>query len=289
MDCTTIGGELTVGRIGLGATGTVGAHFLGPPADPDAARAVLRRAPGLGVKLIDTADAYGPHLSEELIADALHPYPSTVVVATKGGSVRPPGSTVWRHAGAREDLRAACEGSLRRLRLEVLPLYQLHAPDEDVPFAESIGALRELRDEGKVRHIGISNVTVEQLEEARRIVDVATVQNRYSVARRESEDVVEACERLGIVFLAYSPVAEGRLPSSGTALRDVVGELGAAPSQVALAWLLRRSPVIVPIPGTGSLEHLADNMAAADLRISDQQYDRLSTVWSPEGPTGAGP
>jgi pyridoxine 4-dehydrogenase len=276
MDSFAIAGELRVGRIGLGASGTVGPGFLGVPAARGAVRALLRRAVELDVSLFDTSDAYGPHISEELIADGLHPYPPGVVIASKGGSLRPGGPDEWTHDGRREHLRAACEGSLRRLRLEALPLYQFHWPDQETPFAESVGALRELRDEGKIRHVGISNVTLEQLDEACTIVDVATVQNPYSVSDRASEDVLEACERRGIAFLAYYPLAEGRVGALGAAVSDVASDVGATPAQVALAWLLHRSPVLIPIPGTASIEHLAENVAAADLRLLDAQYARLS-------------
>lgn len=261
--------------MGLGTIGTVGPGFLGRSEDPDGAVALLRRAVALGVNLIDTADAYGPGFSEELIAAALAPYPPTLVVATKGGSTRPGGPDDWGHDGRPEYLKKACEASLRRLRLEALPLYQLHSPDEDTPFAESVGALRDLRDEGKIQHIGISNVTVEQLDEACSICDVATVQCSYSVGDRTNEAVVDACDRRRITFLAYYPLAAGRLGDLGRVVGDVATETAASRGQVALAWLLRRSPAIVPIPGTGSAAHLEENVAAAALVLSDEQYARL--------------
>jgi pyridoxine 4-dehydrogenase len=275
MSTTKIGGTLEVARMGLGTIGTVGPGFLGRSEDPDGAVALLRRAVALGVNLIDTADAYGPGFSEELIAAALAPYPPTLVVATKGGSTRPGGPDDWGHDGRPEYLKKACEASLRRLRLEALPLYQLHSPDEDTPFAESVGALRDLRDEGKIQHIGISNVTVEQLDEACSICDVATVQCSYSVGDRTNEAVVDACDRRRITFLAYYPLAAGRLGDLGRVVGDVATETAASRGQVALAWLLRRSPAIVPIPGTGSAAHLEENVAAAALVLSDEQYARL--------------
>jgi pyridoxine 4-dehydrogenase len=275
-----IGGDLEVHRIGLGTIGTVGPGFLGPPADPGQAATVLRRAIDLGVDLIDTADAYGPYISEELIAETLSPYPPGLVIATKGGSLRPGGPYDWGHDGRPEHLRRACESSLRRLRVEALPLYQYHWPDTEVPFSESIGALRDLRDEGKVRHIGISNVSLGQLREACSIVEVASVQNSYSLADRASEALIGECERRGIVFLAYEPLTVG---STGLehALREVCAEVGATAAQVRLAWLLCRSPVLVPIPGTSSPSHLAENAAAADLQLTARQWARLDRAAPP--------
>jgi aryl-alcohol dehydrogenase-like predicted oxidoreductase len=275
METTMIGGTLEIRRIGLGTVGTVGPGFLGRAPDPDGAAAVLRRAVALGVNLIDTADAYGPGFSEELIAEALAPYPPALVIATKGGSTRPGGPADWGHDGRPEYLRNACEASLRRLRLEALPLYQLHSPDARTPFAESVGALRGLQQQGKIQHIGISNVTVEQLDEACSVCDVATVQCPYSVGDRTNEDLVDACERRGITFLAYYPLASGRLDELGDAVREVAAQIGATTGQVALAWLLRRSPAIVPIPGTGSAAHLEENVAAGAVSLSDEQYARL--------------
>jgi pyridoxine 4-dehydrogenase len=268
----TIAGDLAVNRLGFGAMRITGEGIWGPPDDPENARAVLRRAVELGVDLIDTADSYGPDVSEELIAEALAPYPQGLVIATKGGLERT-GPGAWPRNGRPEHLRRACEGSLRRLRLERIDLYQLHRPDPDVPYEESVGALRELRDEGKIRHVGVSNVSVEQLEAARRVVEIATVQNRYSVADRESEDVLEACERDAIGFLPWLPLGAGDVASGP--LRDVADRHDATPFQVAIAWLLRRSRVMLPIPGTQSLEHLEENVAAAELELDDEDLGRL--------------
>ena len=270
-----IAGELEVNRLGFGAMRITGEGIWGPPDDPDNARAVLRRAVELGVDLIDTADSYGPDVSEELIAEALAPYPQGLVIATKGGLERT-GPGAWPRNGRPEHLRRACEGSLRRLRLERIDLYQLHRPDPDVPYEESVGALKELRDEGKVRHVGVSNVSVEQLEAARGVVEIATVQNRYSVADRASEDVLEACERDAIGFLPWWPLGAGNV--AGGPLRGVADRHDATPFQVAIAWLLRRSPVILPIPGTQSLDHLEENVAAAELELSDEDLARLDEL-----------
>ena len=270
-----IAGDLEVNRLGFGAMRITGDGIWGPPDDPDNARAVLRRAVELGVDLIDTADSYGPDVSEELIAEALAPYPQGLVIATKGGLERT-GPGAWPRNGRPEHLRRACEGSLRRLRLERIDLYQLHRPDPDVPYEESVGALKELRDEGKVRHVGVSNVSVEQLEAARGVVEIATVQNRYSVADRASEDVLEACERDAIGFLPWWPLGAGNV--AGGPLRGVADRHDATPFQVAIAWLLRRSPVILPIPGTQSLDHLEENVAAAELELSDEDLARLDEL-----------
>jgi aryl-alcohol dehydrogenase-like predicted oxidoreductase len=271
----TIAGDLEVNRLGFGAMRITGDGIWGPPDDPDNARAVLRRAVELGVDLIDTADSYGPDVSEELIAEALAPYPPGLVIATKGGLERT-GPGAWPRNGRPEHLRRACEGSLRRLRLERIDLYQLHRPDPDVPYEESVGALKELRDEGKIRHVGVSNVSVEQLEAARRVVEIATVQNRYSVADRASEDVLEACERDAIGFLPWWPLGAGDV--AGGPLREVADRHDATPFQVAIAWLLRHSPVILPIPGTQSLDHLEENVAAAELELDDDDLARLDAL-----------
>jgi pyridoxine 4-dehydrogenase len=266
-----IGGDLDVGRLGFGAMRLCGPRILGWPRDRANALAVLRRAVELGVTLIDTSDAYGPEVSELQIAEALHPYPEGVVIATKGGLLRRPSGS-WPSDARPEHLREACEASLRRLRLERIDLYQLHAPDPRVPLEESVGALAELRREGKIRHVGVSNVSVDELERARAIVPVASVQNRFSVGDRAEEPVLEACERLGLVFLPWRPLETARAYS---AVRRVAGRLGATPAQVALAWLLARSPVIVPIPGTSSLEHLEENVAALDVRMTAAELDEL--------------
>ena len=237
-------GDLEVGRLGFGAMRLCGPGVWGAPADPENALRVLRRAVELGIALIDTSDAYGPEVNERQIAEALHPYPEGLVIATKGGFLRP-GPGRWSPDGRPGHLREACEGSLRRLRLERIDVYQLHTPDPAVPLAESVGALRELRDEGKIRHVGLSNVSVAQLEEAGRIVPIVSVQNRYNVDDREDEDVLEACEARGIPFLPWGPLGSGSL--------DPVR---------ALRFLLERSPVILPIPGTSSVEHLEENVRA---------------------------
>nr|MDP8944009.1 aldo/keto reductase [Actinomycetota bacterium] len=271
----TLGGELTVNRMGFGAMRLTGPGIWGEPPDPEAARGLLRRAVELGVTLIDTADSYGPEVSERLIAEALHPYPDGVVVATKGGLLRPaPGR--WVADCRPERLREACELSLRRLRVERIELYQLHTVDRDVPLEESVGALADLRAEGKVRHVGLSNVDVGELERARRTVPVVSVQNRYSLADRKWEPVLAACEREGLGFLPWFPLAKGSLARRGGRLDRVAGAHGATPAQVALAWLLQHSPVMLPIPGTASLEHLEENVAAAGLRLGDEELAALA-------------
>lgn len=262
-----VAGELEVRRLGYGAMRLCGPGIIGWPDDRGNALAVLRRAVELGVTLIDTADSYGPHVNELQIAEALHPYPDGLVIATKGGLVHDRSSS-WPPDGRPEHLREACEGSLLRLRLDRLDLYQLHRPDPAVPFEESVGTLRDLRDEGKIRYVGLSNVSVEQLERARAIVPIASVQNRYSVADRQWEDVVEACDRWGIAFLPWFPLAAGPLTEAGGPLARVAERHGATPAQVAIAWLLHRSPVVCPIPGTSSLAHLEENVAAGRVELS---------------------
>ena len=261
-------------RLGYGAMRLCGPGIIGWPDDRENALAVLRRAVELGVTLVDTADAYGPHVNELQVAEALHPYPDGLVVATKGGLVHER-SASWPPDGRPEHLREACEGSLLRLRLDRIDLYQLHRPDPDVPFEESVGALRDLRDEGKIRHVGLSNVSVELLERARAIVPVVSVQNRYSVADRQHEDVVDACERSGIAFLPWFPLGAGPLAEAGGALERVASRHGSSSAQVALAWLLHRSPVVCPIPGTASLAHLEENVAAARLELSPDDLAEL--------------
>jgi pyridoxine 4-dehydrogenase len=270
----TLGGDLEVHRLGFGAMRITGRGVWGPPADRDAALAVLRRAVELGVDLIDTADSYGPHVSEQLIAAALHPYPDGLVIATKGGLERSgPGN--WSRNGRPEHLREACERSLRDLQVDRIDLYQLHAVDPDVPYAESVGALKELQDEGKIRHVGVSNVNVEQLDEARSIVDVLSVQNRFNLGDRSSADVLVVCERDGLGFFPWFPLAAGDLARPGGVLAEIAQAHDATPGQVALAWLLARSPVMLPIPGTGSLAHLEENVAAAGLSLTDDDLARL--------------
>ena len=268
-------GELEVRRIGFGAMRITGRGVWGEPASPEGARRVLRRAVELGVNLIDTADSYGPEVSERLIAEALHPYPDDLVIATKGGFTRSgPGS--WRADGRPAHLRHACEGSLRRLRLERIDLYQLHTVDPRVPLAESVGALAELQGEGKIRHIGLSNVDVDQLASAREIAPVVSVQNRYSVAERGSEAVVERCEGDGLAFLPYFPLVAGWVTENSGPWQRIARAKGASVAQVALAWLLRRSPAIVPIPGTSSVHHLEENVASAQLNLGDEELGTLA-------------
>jgi pyridoxine 4-dehydrogenase len=275
MDTFKIGGDLEVRRLGFGAMRITGDGIWGPPDDPDAARNLLRRVVEIGVNLIDTADSYGPEVSENLIADALHPYPDGLVIATKGGMQRT-GPGQWPRDGRPEHLREACDGSLSRLKLERIDLYQLHAPDPEVSYEDSIGTLKELQDEGKIRHIGISNVSVEQLGQARELVEVVTVQNRYNLTDRSSEDVLEACEAAGIGFIPWFPLATGSLAAPGGALDEVAHAHDATPGQVALAWLLARSRVMLPIPGTSSVEHLEENMAAEALTLTDEERDAIA-------------
>ena len=266
-----------VRRLGYGAMRITGPGIWGPPADHDEAIAVLRRAVELGVNLIDTADSYGPHVSEDLIAEALHPYPEDLLIATKGGLLRT-GPNQWPRDGSPEHLREACEGSLRRLKLNTIELYQHHSPDEKVPYERSIAALKELQDEGKIRHIGVSNVSVEQLETAREIVEVVSVQNRFNLTDRHSQDVLERCEELGIAFFPWAPIAMGELAEPGGPLARIASRHDASPGQVALAWLLARSAAIVPIPGTSSVEHLEENLGAAELQLTADELAELEAV-----------
>src|SRR5512132_3673055 len=270
-------GERTVRRLGFGAMRITGPGILGPPSDHDGALAVLRRAVELGVNLIDTADSYGPHVSEELIAEALYPYPQDLLIATKGGLTRT-GPGPWPPDGSPEHLREACEGSLRRLRLERIELYQLHRPDPKVPYEESVGALKQLQDEGKILHIGVSNASVDQLETARGIAEVVSVQNRFNVTDRSSNDVLERCEELGIAFFPWAPLAAGELAGPGGPVDEIAERHGATAGQVALAWLLRRSPVMLPIAGTSSVAHLEENIAAATLELSDEEVAALDSA-----------
>jgi pyridoxine 4-dehydrogenase len=274
-DTFKIGGDLEVRRLGFGAMRITGDGIWGPPDDLAAARELLRRVVDVGVNLIDTADSYGPEVSENLIAEALHPYPEGLVIATKGGMLRS-GPGEWPRDARPEHLMEACEGSLRRLKLERIDLYQLHSPDSKVPYEDSVGALKDLQDEGKIRHIGISNVSVEQLGQARELVDVVTVQNRYNIGDRSSEDVLEACEEAGIGFIPWYPLATGSLAEPGGALDEVAHAHDATPGQVALAWLLARSKVMLPIPGTSSIEHLEENMAAEALTLTDEERGAIA-------------
>jgi pyridoxine 4-dehydrogenase len=269
-----LGGDLQVRRLGFGAMRLCGRRIMGWPEDRENALAVLRRAVELGVDLIDTSNAYGPEVNELQIAEALHPYPDGLVIATKGGLVRDD-SASWPTDGRPEKLREACEGSLRRLRLERIDVYQLHAPDPKIPIEESVGALRDLRDEGKIKHVGLSNVDVDELERARSVVPIVSVQNEYNLGFRESEDVLEACEREGLAFLPWYPLASGSLAQQNN-LEAVASKYDATPAQVALAWLLQRSPVMIPIPGTSSLAHLEENMGAAGIELGGEDLAALA-------------
>jgi pyridoxine 4-dehydrogenase len=274
VDTFTLGGDLEVRRLGFGAMRITGDGIWGPPDDPQEAKRLLRRVVERGVNLIDTAESYGPEVSEQLIAEALHPYPNGLVIATKGG-LRRTGPGEWPRDARPERLKEWCEGSLRRLRLDRIDLYQLHAPDPKVPLEESMGALRELKDEGKIRHVGVSNVSVEELDRARAVVEVASVQNRYNLADRHSDDLLEVCERDGLGFLPWFPLATGDLARPGGPLEEAARRHDATPGQVALAWLLQRSPVMLPIPGTSSIEHFEENFAAAELRLSEEEMASL--------------
>jgi len=272
-----IGGDLPVHRLGFGAMRITGPGVWGPPTDRDEALRVLRRCVELGVTLIDTADSYGPGVSEALVAEALRPYAAGLVVATKGGFERP-GPNRWVANGRPDYLRAQCEGSLRRLRVERIDLWQLHRVDPKVPAAEQFGLLADLVAEGKVRHVGLSEVTVAQVDAARRVVPVATVQNRYNLAERGAEPVLEHCARHGIGFIPWYPLLTGRLAEPGGALADAAARHGATPAQVALAWLLARSPVVLPIPGTSRVAHLEENVAAAALALGAAEVGRIGAA-----------
>ena len=266
-------GDLTVNRMGFGAMRVTGPNIWGDPPDRAAAKRLLVRSVELGINFLDTADSYGPEVSERIIAEALHPYPQGLVIGTKGGLVRPsPGR--WPSDARPEHLRRALDGSLKRLRLERIELYQLHAPDPKVPYADSVGTLAELQRAGKIRHLGVSNVSVKELEQARRITPIVSVQNEYNLEDRSSDNVLAACEKAGIAFIPWYPLGAGALPRSGK-LRRVAARLGASPAQVALAWLLARSPVMLPIPGTSSIAHLEENTAAAGLKLGPQDMAEL--------------
>jgi pyridoxine 4-dehydrogenase len=262
-----VGGDLTVNRLGFGAMRITGQGVWGDPPDHDKALATLRRAVELGVNFIDTADSYGPEVSEKLIAEALYPYPDDLVIATKGGYARP-GPNQWKPDGRPEHLRSVCEGSLRRLRLDQIPLYQLHRPDPHVPYAESVGTLAELQKEGKIRHIGVSNVSEEQLREAQRVVPIVSVQNRYNVTDRSSQQVLDVCEQESLVFLPWAPIQEA---GRNVGVLNAARRLGATEYQVVLAWLLASSPAMLPIPGTGSPDHVAENIAAAAIELTGDE------------------
>ena len=271
----SLGGKISVHRLGFGSMRLTGEGIWGPPKDRKGALAVLRRAVELGVNFIDTADSYGPNVSEELIAEALSPYPKDLAIATKGGWNRP-GPDQWTHDSSPEHLRKAVEGSLKRLRLNRIDLYQLHTPDPRVPFEASVETLAELQSQGKIRLIGLSNVTREHIERARKIVPVVSVQNRYSFADREWDYVVDHCERNGIAFIPWFPLGAGRV--AGEILNRVAKSHQSTPMQVALAWLLQRSPIVLPIPGTTSTQHLEENVAAASLRLTREEYEELSAA-----------
>ena len=274
----TIGGDLVVNRLAYGAMRITGAGIWGPPADKAGCIATLRRAVELGVNLIDTADSYGPFVSEELIAEALHPYPKGLVIATKAGWERK-GPGVWVHNATPTHLRAALEGCLKRLRLERIDVFQLHTPDHAVSFEASMETLAKCKEEGKIRHVALSNVTREHIERARKIVPIVTVQNRYSFADREYDYVVSYCEKEGIGFMPWGPLGQVRLANE--VLKRVAGELGLTEMQVGLAWLLRRAKVMLPIPGTSSVKHLEENVAAAGVVLPDEAFEELSRVSPP--------
>jgi len=271
----SLGGKLSVNRLGFGAMRLTGEGIWGPPKDRKAALAVLRRAVELDVNFIDTADSYGPSVSEELIAEALFPYPSGLVIATKGGWNRP-GPNQWTHDASPSHLRKAIEGSLKRLSLDRIDLYQLHMPDPVISFEASVETLAELRSEEKIGQIGLSNVTQEHIERARKIVPIVSVQNRYSFADREWDYVVEYCQRNQIAFIPWFPLAAGKV--AGEVLNRIAKAHDASPTQTALAWLLRRSPIMLPIPGTSSVEHLEQNVAAASLQLNEQEFEDLYEV-----------
>jgi len=271
----TLGGDLTVNRLGFGAMRIVGPGIWGPPADKAECLATLRRTTELGINLIDTADSYGPFLSEELIAEALYPYPAGLVIATKAGWERV-GPAQWIHNAGPKHLAKALEGSLKRLRLDRIDVFQLHVPDPATAFEASIESLARLREEGKIRHVALSNVTREHIERARAVVPIVSVQNRFSFADRESDFIVDHCEKNGIGFMPWAPMGQAR--KAHEALEKAATELNATPLQVALAWLLKRSPVILPIPGTSKVAHLEQNTAAAALQLPQAVYEELSAV-----------
>jgi aryl-alcohol dehydrogenase-like predicted oxidoreductase len=270
-----IGNDLRIARLGYGAMRITGKGIWGEPADRAEAIRVVRRAVELGINFIDTADSYGPFMSEEIIAEALHPYPAGLVIATKGGFDRP-GPDQWVENGRPEHLRSACEGSLRRLRLDRIDLYQLHRIDPKVPAEDQIGTLKDMQAQGKIRHIGLSEVSVRQIQHAQTMAPIVSVQNRYSLADRGSEDVLEFCERETIGFIPWFPLAAGQLSGADSSVSRAAAQLKATPSQVALAWLLARSPVILPIPGTSSVKHLEENIAAAGLKIDEDTVRALA-------------
>ena len=279
----TLGGDLTVYRLGFGAMRITGEGIWGPPADKPNALAVLHRARELGINLIDTANSYGPDVSEELIAEALYPYANDLVIATKGGLLRT-GPGEWPQDGRPESLRSALDGSLQRLRLERIDIYQFHRPDPKVPFEDSVGMLADLQKAGKIRHVGLSNVTIDELARAQKIVPIVTVQNHYNLAKRESErmsvadseKLIDICAEQGIGFIPWSPLAFGALARPGSPLDAIAKAHDAKPSQVALAWMLKRSATMLPIPGTASLQHLEENAAGATLTLTQDEFDAIN-------------
>jgi pyridoxine 4-dehydrogenase len=273
----TLGGDLTVHRLGFGAMRITGKGIWGEPKDPAECKRVLKRAVELGVNLIDTADSYGPEVSENLIAEALHPYPKGLVIATKGGLTRQ-GPDVWKPVGRPEYLQQCVELSLRRLKIDTIDLYQLHRIDAKVPAEETLGALKEMQQAGKIRHIGLSEVSVEEIENARKIVEIVSVQNLYNLTNRQSEAVLEYCEKNSLGFIPWFPVASGDLAKPGGPLDQAAKQHDATVAQLALAWLLKRSPVMLPIPGTSSVAHLEENVAASDLQLTDQEFEALSAL-----------
>src|SRR5437763_1963879 len=278
----TIGGDLKVYRLGFGTMRLTGPGIWGPPADKQEALAVLRHALDLGVNLLDTADSYGPEVAESLIAEALYPYPKDLVIATKGGLLRT-GPNQWPQDGRPEHLREVLEGSLRRLRLNHIDIYQFHRPDPNVPFEDSVGALAKMREEGKIRHVGLSNVTIDKLAQAQKIVPIVTVQNHYNLAMRESEhmnvaeseEMIDLCARQGIGFIPWSPLAFGELARSDNAFVQIAKRHDAQPSQIALAWLLKHSSTMLPIPGTSSVKHLEEDMVGATIKLSQEEFDAI--------------
>ncbi|WP_307795739.1 aldo/keto reductase [Amycolatopsis sp. 195334CR] len=274
-----LGGDLPVHRLGYGAMQITGAGVWGEPADRDGALAVLRRTVELGVNFIDTADSYGPNVSEELIREALHPYPEDLVIATKAGLTRT-GPNQWIPVGRPAYLRQQLELSLRKLGVERIDLFQLHRVDPEVPLADQVGELKQLQQEGKIRHIGLSEVGVAQLAEASQIAEIASVQNLYNLADRHHEDVLDYATEHGIGFIPWFPIATGELAKPGSVLEQAAKDHGSTPAQLALAWLLRRSPVVLPIPGTRSVAHLEENVAAADIALTDAEFDAFSALAS---------
>lgn len=268
---------VSINRLGFGAMRLTGDGIWGEPEDPQEAKQVLKRALELGVNFIDTADAYGPDVSERLIAETLHPYPSNLVIATKGGLVRG-GPGDWRPDGRPDHLREAIHGSLKRLKKDIIYLYQLHKPDPEVPFEESVGTLADLQKAGKIKYIGLSNVTVKQLDQARQLIKVVSVQNKFNLTHRDDEDVLEYCEQNGIAFIPWYPLNTGKLADEGSSLDKIAQKYDATPSQIVLAWLLHRSPIMIPIPGTSKVKHLEENMKAANIKLDKKDMEALEKI-----------